>query len=93
MADRTLQTLQTPFRRPSDGGSDGLQTPLRRPSYGVQTPFTHSPHTPLCAPRPLEGGRGRIREGFSLVPMPGNPPRGGTVAPPFLFHILRAGNV
>jgi hypothetical protein len=45
------------FRRPSDAHTDGFQTPLQTPiqtaSDGLQTGYSHTPHTPLGLFGPL----------------------------------------
>jgi hypothetical protein len=46
-------TLQTPFRRLQTGVQTGVQTPFTRPADGIQTDYSHTPHTPQALDAPL----------------------------------------
>ena len=74
------------YRRPSDaiqtGVQTGAQTPFRRYAGGIQTDYSHTPHTPLALRAPfwgLWGPPGRLSarsEGFavSVAPQKARPP-------------------
>jgi len=59
------------FRRPSDALQTGVQTPFRRYADGIQTDYSHTPHTPLALGAPFwrlwgAPGRPNARSGGSL---------------------------